>query len=428
MEHLTRIMWGTMLWLGASLAANAAQIVTPSQTSVSVSTEAFAFTPVYAVSSPASETMAGLGIRIHFNSSALQLNGVSNTYAYGLQPVGSVTADTENFDNDPATDRYFVVGWVDLIARWPGTGMTPQDLLTATFQPQNGFTGTTNIRTTATSTAGEAVFQSTAMNVTVTAPLAEPAVQVRAFLQGAYVAADGKMRDSLREADLLPLAQPYAGWGYTGTETTTSTILATSGDNAPVAWVLLELRDSADPQTVVASKAALLQRDGDVVAAADASATVSFPGVAAGNYYLTLRHRNHLGIMTAVPLAFSGTPVAVDFANPATPVYGDADIRLLSGSNSLLPTGDASNDNRLIAAGPETDKNAVLGVVLISAENVDANTNFQHSGYNVTDLNMDGKTIFAGPNNDINILLGNVLLDAGNTTASTNYIVRGSLP
>ncbi len=428
MKHFTRIIWGTILWLGASLAAEAAQIVTPTQASVSVTTEAFAFTPVYTVSTPETDTLTGLGIRIHFNSAALQLNGVSDAYAYGLQPIGSVTADTEDFDADPETDQYFVVGWVDLSARWPGTDMLPQDLLTATFQPVTGFTGTTSIRTSATATAAEATFQSTPMTVTVTEPIAEPVVQVRVFLQGAYDSTDSKMRDSLREANLLPLTQPYAGWGYTGTETTTSGILATTGDNAPVAWVLLELRDSTAPQTVVASRAALLQRDGDVVNAADASSTLSFPGIASGHYYLALRHRNHLGIMTAAPLVFSGSSVTVDFTTSATPVYGDTDIRVLSGSNSLLPTGDASNDNKLIAAGPETDKNTVLGAVLVNTENTDANTNFQLSGYNVTDLNLDGKTIFAGPNNDINVLLGNILLDAGNTTASTNYIVRGSLP
>ncbi|MBJ6608791.1 MAG: hypothetical protein JG718_00350 [Candidatus Thiothrix moscowensis] len=425
MKYLTRTGWFVLGWLLASTPANAAQVITPADASVTVNGGTVAFTPVYSVTSPQTNTLTGLGLRIHFDADALQWQGVSGTYAYGLQPVGVVTADTENFDADPNTDSYVVVAWVDLAARWPGTGETPLNLLTATFQPKTGFVGTTQIRTSASATADSASFQSTPMSVSV---VVEPSVQVRALLQGAFVAAEGKMQDNLRAGSLLPLGQPFAAQGYAGTETTTTDLLATTGNDAPVDWILLELHDSSKPQTVVARKAALLQRDGDVVTADTGSATLHFSGVASGSYYLALRHRNHLGVMSALPLTFAGTPLLVDFTSASTGIYGVPDIRLHSGTYRLLPSGDANNDGKLIADGPDTDKNAILGSVLTSPANTDAQTNFQLSGYLSTDLNLDGKTVFAGPNNEINILLGNVLLAPGNSTTSTNYILRGSLP
>ncbi|MBU0655955.1 MAG: hypothetical protein KJ914_12620 [Gammaproteobacteria bacterium] len=426
MKYLAQSVWMVMLSVAISVAAEAAQIVTPSQSSLSTGAEAFVFTPVYTISSPQTATLTGLGLRIHFNSSAVQFNGVTSPYAYGLQPVGTITADTEDFDADPLTDSYFVVGWVDLTARWPGTGMVPLNLLAASFQPQAGFTGITHIRTTATVTADAAAFQSTPMTVTLTG--SPPAVQVRAFLQGSYVMLDGKMRDSLRESGVLPASQPYAGFGYNGSETASPALLAMTGNDAPVDWVLVELRDSTNPQTIVATHAALLQRDGDVASAADGATTLTFTGIAPGSYYLALRHRNHLGVMSAAPVVFSGAPVLVDFTAATTAVYGSTDIRLPAASVRMLPSGDANNDSKLIADGPENDKNTVLAVVMVDAGNSEINTNFQASGYKVTDLNMDGKTVFAGPGNDVNILLGNVLLHSANTTSSTNYIVRGSMP
>lgn len=426
MKYLAQSVWIVLLSVAVNTAAEAAQIITPSQTSLSVSTEDVAFTAVYTISSPQTDTLAGLGLRIHFDSSALQFNGLTKSYAYGLQPIGNITADTEDFDGDPATDSYFVIGWADLTAQWPGTGMTPVELLTASFQPNSGFSGTTHIRTTATATADEAAFQSTPMSITVTE--APPAVQVRAFLQGSYVPLEGKMNDTLRENGLLPLSQPYSEIGYAGSETTTPAMLALTGDNAPVDWVLLELRDNTNPQNVLATQAALLQRDGDIVTAADGEPTLTFKDLPPDNYYLALRHRNHLSVMSAVPLELSGTPTMVDFTSTHTAVYGSTDVRMLAGTQLTLPSGDANHDNKLIADGPDNDKNAVLSSVLITPGNTEVNTNFQLSDYLSTDLNMDGKTVFAGPGNDINILLGNILLSTNNTTSSTNYIVRGSLP
>ncbi len=100
----------------------------------------------------------------------------------------------------------------------------------------------------------------------------------------------------------------------TGSETTSAALLNTSGADAPVDWVLVELRDKTNPKTRLASKAALLQRDGDVVDAATASNTLVFTDAPAGSYYVALRHRNHLGMMSAAPLGTFRDTRLLDFA------------------------------------------------------------------------------------------------------------------
>jgi hypothetical protein len=273
-----------MVGLSSVTSAFAAQTVTPVQASLTISSaESFTYTPVYTVSAPDRGSATGLGLRIHFDSHAVQFKGVDKVFAYGGQPIGNVMADTADLDGDPATDSYFIASWVDYTAHWPGVDALPLNLLNVQFQAVAGFEGTTHIRTSASSTANGADFQGAPMSVTVT----EVRLGVRGFLQGAYVSADKQMRDSLRTLGLIPLAQPYAFMGYTGREATTAGILATTGNDAPVDWVLVELRDRNAPNTLLARQAALLQRDGNVADAATNQASLTFPALAAGDYYVT---------------------------------------------------------------------------------------------------------------------------------------------
>ncbi|MEB4590436.1 hypothetical protein VSS37_05555 [Candidatus Thiothrix sp. Deng01] len=254
-------------------------------------------------------------------------------------------------------------------------------------------------------------------------------LNLRAFLQGAYASSDGRMRDNLRQKSYLPLSQPYNDLAnhYAGEETTTAAILATSGDDAPVDWVLVELRDKDDPGTRLAAAAALLQRDGDVADPQTNTPTLRIPQVTANSYYVALRHRNHLGVMTQAPLALSPTSTAVDFTSPGLPTAG-AYARTIENNRALLWAGDANNNNHIIATGPDNDANVLLGAVLAHPDNSLANSSFILPGYRTTDLNLDGVSLYAGPANDINLLRSNVLLYPANTHVAGNYIVDGTLP
>jgi len=256
-------------------------------------------------------------------------------------------------------------------------------------------------------------------------------LNVRGILQGAYDSGVGLMRDDLRLTGILPAAQPYSdvveSFGYSGAEIASQALLNVDGDDAVVDWVLVELRADGDMASRIVSQAGLLQRDGDVVNPQTGEAKLAFPNLAAGNYHVTLRHRNHLGVITADPVALSPLPAMVDFTLPSTGANGEH-ARLDGADVSVLWAGEANTSNSVIGNGPGNDINIVLGRVLISAANEAVSSNFRLGGYKQTDFNLDGVTLFAGPDNDVNLLLGNVLLHPNNDTLSVNFVVTGGVP
>jgi hypothetical protein len=139
----------------------------------------------------------------------------------------------------------------------------------------------------------------------------------RAFLQGAYDAATGLMNDNLRTLPFgssastanFPSTDPYRVAPYNtafthvnnaGIETIPNSgvigAVATASDRI-VDWVYLELRNlNASPgNTILQTRSALVQRDGDIVDV-DGVSPVTFNNLADGNYILAVRHRNHLGL------------------------------------------------------------------------------------------------------------------------------------
>ncbi|OQX16250.1 MAG: hypothetical protein BWK73_04325 [Thiothrix lacustris] len=256
-------------------------------------------------------------------------------------------------------------------------------------------------------------------------------LHVRGFLQGAYSTADDLMRDDLRKQGLIPAVQPYSNavtsLGYTGAEALAPSLLTLDDNNAPVDWVVVELRSKTSPKTVVARAAAILQRDGDVADPQTNEAKLLIPNVVEGQYFVSLRHRNHLGVTTQDAMLLSPTLTAVDFTLVSQTVMG-SNARLLGKDAALMWAGEANNNDSVIANGPGNDTNVVLGTVLMHPTNLLTNSNFRLKGYYVTDLNLDGISLYAGPSNDINLLLGNVLLHPSNSLMAANYILLGAIP
>jgi hypothetical protein len=276
----------------------------------------------------------------------------------------------------------------------------------------------------------------------------EPSVRVtvRAFLQGPFDETTGMMDDSLRTLGFLPKLQPYGSlattFGYSdvegvapldyyGTETIPDATYATSGPDAIVDWVLVELRDAAHPATRTAIKAAVVQRDGDIVDAVTGKPALTFRGTPDGSYYVAVRHRNHLGIMTDAPISLVNTTRPIDFTKVTTPVYGTDQRRietLGTGSAALMWAGDTNNSNSVIAQGPGSDALIMLSAILIAPENTLVNLHYQLAGYYASDINLDGYTVYSGPGNDMNMLLGNIQEHPDNIHSAGNYIISGALP
>ena len=145
------------------------------------------------------------------------------------------------------------------------------------------------------------------------------------------------------------------------------------------------------------SKSALLRRDGGVVGMSGTS-SISFTKPP-GAYYIAIRHRNHLGVMTAAPITLSSSPTSINFTNPATPTYGTNAQKNVNGTMTLWP-GDTNFNGTVKYAGSANDRDPILTLIGGTTP-----TSTVSNIYNGADLNMDGTVKYAGSANDRDIIL-----------------------
>ena len=112
-------------------------------------------------------------------------------------------------------------------------------------------------------------------------------ISVKLFLSGPYQSSSGLMTTSLRDNGHIPLTSPY-----TEDIRTVSAVPSSATD-----WILLQLRETASGETVV-SKSAFLRKDGFIVPDDGTTGPISL-NTGQGNYYIVVRHRNHLDVMSA---------------------------------------------------------------------------------------------------------------------------------
>ena len=134
-------------------------------------------------------------------------------------------------------------------------------------------------------------------------------------------------------------------------------MLTTTGPNAVVEWLLLELRDPGDPASILQTRPALVQRDGDVVAL-DGSSNPTF-SLPSASYYIAVRHRNHFGCMTASPVSMSSALTSIDFTLGTTATWG-TDARETIGGIRALWAGDTKRDGALKYTGAANDRDPIL--------------------------------------------------------------------
>ncbi|MEO1628112.1 MAG: hypothetical protein AAFV25_23385, partial [Bacteroidota bacterium] len=207
---------------------------------------------------------------------------------------------------------------------------------------------------------------------------AAPKVDVKAFLQGAYSTATQQMEDDLRSLNLLPRAEPYAGLGFGhvssgGGETVQVDVLNKATDAAIVDWIFVELRDAVDSSQVIATRSGLITKAGHVVEL-DGQSPLSFPGIAVGtNCYIALRHRNHLGAMTANPILITADGnSSYDFTDRTLAAFEQAAnpqaAQYDNGTHTLLWAGDADGNNEVVYVGG-TDITPISAAVFLNPLN-----------------------------------------------------------
>ncbi|MFD0862335.1 endonuclease [Sungkyunkwania multivorans] len=212
----------------------------------------------------------------------------------------------------------------------------------------------------------------------------------KVFLEGAMINETTLMRDDLRAATVIPTTSPYID--------AATTIAATFDQGGAsgiglaqddiVDWVWVELRDATNNALVVDGQSALLQRDGDIVST-DGSAPMSFMQ-SAGNYYIFVQHRNHLGILSTNTYALSSATTTIDLATNASDVVGNTNaVVLLSNGSYGMITGDNDGNGQV----QNTDVSSLRPQV-------------GTAGYNNADLDMNGQTQLTDINNALRPNIG----------------------
>ena len=301
---------------------------------------------------------------------------------------------------------------------------------------------------------------------------------------------DGCMRDDLRVKGLIPVDEPYDGMEINrlgngtgdlafehvdhhrktepigGTEVATPEMFENQlkKENDIVDWVFVELRSSIQLDSIIVTRSGLLQRDGDIRDVAlrddqgdtkfydeDGYKYLSFDSTFAGEYYVSVRHRNHLGVMTNEAGLLSPKLTVVDFVDPNTNALGihpqrmftknkkddmgndvkDADGVILQDSISqAMWAGDLNSDRRVIYQGARNDVEEMFINILRVDQNEEDLANFILPGYRRSDYNLDGNTIYQGPRNDRQMLIFNSILTFPDNQENflANYVILEQLP
>lgn len=200
-----------------------------------------------------------------------------------------------------------------------------------------------------------------------------PSVSAKVFLEGPY--AGGNMTSYLNFAALLPVDQPYSGapWFYEGTESVTEDFF--SENPRIVDWVLLELRTGVGSDTKVAERAAFLNHDGVIVDLDGVSPVSFFVPSGSQEYYLVVKHRNHLPVMSALPFQINEYTPLYNFTNAANKSYGNGSVIEFADGNFGMYAGDANGNGQVQNNDSESFWRPQNGL----------------SGYQQSDFNLNGQ-------------------------------------
>ena len=158
---------------------------------------------------------------------------------------------------------------------------------------------------------------------------------VRVLLEGTYDGR-GEMSAAIASLNILPSTETYSRisrlYGRGGGETLREGVRGQTGDDAIIDWIVVDLRSGSAPTQVLSSRVGLLLADGRIVDV-DGSSKLSFRDVPAGDYYVSVRHRNHVPLRSAEAHGWApGTTTSIDFTLDQAEALG--------GTNAFTDPGD----------------------------------------------------------------------------------------
>ncbi len=209
------------------------------------------------------------------------------------------------------------------------------------------------------STAGDYY---TGISSTLSVTIGEPVIET--YTSGSVILSTGFQQSDLMKQIMLTLF-PEGLWNGNGLNKSQNE----SGDQYTgntADKITIELHNAADYGTVAYSASGInLSTSGQ--------AAVSVPGTNSGSYYLTVKHRNSIETVSALPLALSGTTISYNFTDNAGKAFGD-NMKALDGIY-VIYGGDVNQDG------------VVDGLDMIPVDNQAANFG---TGYIPEDINGDG--------------------------------------
>lgn len=195
------------------------------------------------------------------------------------------------------------------------------------------------------------------------------AVKLKAFIEGPYIG-DETMTTELAAGGLIPTSHPFSGapWNYSGTES-----VDVLPDNV-VDWVLVEARDPNDNTQVISTQVGFLLSDGNITDIDGIVDGITFIGARLNNeYYVVIRTRNHLPVITSTAIVFSPNNDTYNFGASANQTLGTGQTKIMSDGTFALLGGDLDGNGSVTVA----DLNIYYGELSILDE------------YRVSDINMD---------------------------------------
>lgn len=191
-------------------------------------------------------------------------------------------------------------------------------------------------------------------------------VHAKILLEGSYLN-NGLMHTNL--ASNLPTIQPFDSlpWNYMGTEQINGIPAGTTD------WLLVELWNDLTAPNPIAQQAVLVREDGVLIDVAG-NEGIGFTGIPDGNYFLLIRHRNHLDVMTSNAIALPNTAAQrYDFTTAPTQALGTNQLVDLADGRFALKAGDI-------------DGNGIVSVNDFNTLQEEIGTN---DNYAISDLNGD---------------------------------------
>ena len=142
----------------------------------------------------------------------------------------------------------------------------------------------------------------------------------------------------------------------------------------------------------------------------DGVSNVVFPDAYIDQYYLMVKHRNHLGAMTLNAIDYTGGPVSTDFSSASLLTFGTTTTSarkelepgvwgLLAGNTNLKANGSSF---QVVFNGSNRDPLPILNLVGATTPLNVVN------GYYLEDVNLNGQVKYSGSNNDRVIILNNI--------------------